>query len=202
MKSTLKTALLISASFVVLGIVGAGSANAQSAIGQFDSAPGPVMAPIPNGSGDFGNYDDYIPHLPFVFKPKYQPNNMPAWGPAGLNYSFNNGKWTSRSYKLEAGDIIIAVNDRRVRSAHDLLHVALPKVRGYVVLTICDPKVNKIYCVGVRTQDHDGHKLGLYVSDSDNFFWNNEPAGAKIRGCMSCFEGFIYKPTCPFDYVN
>lgn len=187
-----KTRLLLAFSVFTL-ICAFGVAHAQDYVLKFDSMPNAPYAPAPDEKEGLGDPDQYAPSLPPCFKPSLMPKVMPGWGPYGDYYGFENKQnWTYKNYNIGKGDIIIAVNDRRVRSENDL-NKAMAKAGDYVVLTVVDVSVNKGYCIGLRIWNHNLPLVGM-----DNFFLNNGPQGVIVLGCLSSFNGYVYKPTCPF----
>ena len=199
-----------------------------------NSGSKPVFKPVPGGGfggpGNNSNFGGYAP--PAQYTPSaldqvhkdYMPGLMPGWGPYGDEYPIEGDpKWTSRRYYVPQGDVIIAINDRRIRSLKDY-QTAMVRAGRYAVLTIASHHYKgSVYCMCVRVRNH---RLPLGVADS---FYGDDIAdavgglatliinknvknkkdkveykpkervkGAYINKCFSDFEGYLYKPGCPF----
>ena len=114
------------------------------------------------------------------------PPELPGWGPFGNEYEFPSYEWTARRYRMGYGDVVIAVNDRRV---HNYLEYrkALSRTGAYAVLTLCDPQYNAIYCVGVKKNQG---RFGVTLRD-----WYGR--GVAVVGCEPWFLCRVYKPSYP-----
>ena len=148
-------------------------------------ATAPNCAPVSNGPED----------LTFVHSTKWMPADLPDWGPSADAYPLHGAPgWSKRHYHIESGDIIIAVNDRRVKNKNDL-RKAMNKAGGKVVLTVVDPKEqNFVYCVGLEI---NGHHLPI---DGVSNIWapqTQTPLGVIVRYSFYDFEGHVYLPTYP-----
>lgn len=192
-----------------------------------------VFKPVPGGGfggssqnsgfGDFAPPAQYTPSgLKQVYKPQWMPVMMPGWGPYGDEYPIEGDpKWTSRRYYVPAGDVIIAINDRRVNNTKEY-QMALVKAGRHIVLTIASHNGEDVYCMCARVRNH---RLPLNVADSFygddindalgslatiirnknvkekdkvEFKPKERVKGAYINKCFDDFEGYIYKPTYPF----
>ena len=180
--------------------------DVEDIIAQFDSSCAPVaavavFAPAPTEGGaaqNFGNPSQYAPqNLKQVFNPKWMPPMLPGWGPYGSTsfYPIHNAPgWSSNHYEIGSGDVIIAVNDRRV-TRYSELQKAMNKSGEVVALTVVDPSNNGVYCIALTVKNHN-----LPLVGTDNFLSkkNNSSLGVIVWGCLPGFEGHVYKATCPF----
>ena len=177
--------------------------DVEDIIAQFDSscAPVAVFAPAPTGGGsaqNFGNPSQYAPQdLKQVYNPKWMPQKLPGWCPYGSTsfYPIHNAPgWSSNHYDRGSGDVIIAVNDRRV-TRYSELQTAMNKSGEVVALTVVDPSNNGVYCIALTVKNHN-----LPLVGTDNFLSkkNNSSLGVIVWGCLPGFEGHVYKATCPF----
>lgn len=133
--------------------------------------------------------------LPFVHSTKWMPADLPDWGPSAANYPLHGAPgWSQRHYHIESGDIIIAVNDRRVKNKDDL-RKAMDKAGRKVVLTVVDPKEqNFVYCVGLELNGHY-----LPISSVSNIWApvTATPLGVIVIDSFDEFEAHVYLPTYP-----
>ena len=164
-----------------------------------------VFKPVPGGGfggssqnsgfGDFAPPAQYTPSgLKQVYKPQWMPVMMPGWGPYGDEYPIEGDpKWTSRRYYVPAGDVIIAINDRRVNNMKEY-QTALVKAGRYVVLTIASHNGEDVYCMCARVRNH---RLPLNVADS---FYGDDLSDAvgalatiiRNKNLMPCEDAFTW----------
>ena len=147
----------------------------------------PYPAPVPNDDGPKGLTPFYIAKL--------MPSRLPEWGAYSKPYPLHGAKgWSRRHYHIGRGDIIIAVNDVRVRNMEDL-ELAMKHAGDAVVLTVVDPKEhNFIYCIGLEIYDRE-----LPIDGFTNFKakdWGT-PRGVVVWRTYSDFNGHVYLRSYP-----
>lgn len=206
MKNLLSTFLNAAVCAVVCAyfVACANAQDVEDIINQFDNACVPVPAPVPNGDGNqsggvnLGNSDQYAPQeLKKVYNPKWTPKKLPGWGPYGSSSFYpihDQPGWSSTHYTIGQGDIILAINDRRVKKYSDLQN-AMKKAGEVVALTVVDPKNDGVYCIALKVKNQN-----LPLMGADNFLSqkNNSSLGVIVWGCLPEFNGHVYKATCPF----
>lgn len=224
--SIILTGMLILGGFVAC----ANAQDVEAVIRQFDNACTPVPAPVPNGGGNqsgggnWGNPSQYEPKALDSIDPKkadqYWPEELPGWGPYGDYYQIEGDpKWTSSSYLIAGNDVIIAVNNKRVKNVKDF-NTAMNCVGKYALLTVADhngKSKNDVYCICAKVENH---RLPINVSDycyeeiavglaelisgktaskkQKDKIKKNKVKGACVLRCFDNFEGYVYRPTCPF----